>query len=112
MKMMDEMDRNVKLRSESLGFKVAQVCLAIWGLFESWQTLSAGGQNGFNILPAMLLVVLVCVQSFSEMIMKRRMISGDDEYKEPNKFLRIVVAAVVIAAVVISIGSFVILQQN
>ena len=112
MKKMDEMDRSIKLRSESLGFKAAKVCLAIWGLYESWQTFAAGGQNGFNILPAMILVVVVCVQGFSEMFMKRKMTSGDDEYKEPNKFLRIVVAAVVIASVVISVGSFIILQLN
>ena len=112
MKKMDEMDRYLRLRSESLGFKAAKVCLAAWGLYECWQTFSAGGQDGFNILPAMILIVAVCVQGFSEIVMKRKMTSGDDEYKEPNKLLRIAVAAVVIAAVVISVGSYIVLQLN
>jgi hypothetical protein len=112
MKKMDEMGMSIKLRSESLGYKAAKVCLAIWGLYESWQTFSAGGQNGFNILPMAVLVVVVCIQGFSEMAMKRKMISGDDDYKESNKILQIVVAVIVIAALVISIGSFIFLRLN
>ena len=109
---MDEMDRNIKLRSESLGYKAALVSLAIWGLYESWQTLSVGGQNGFNILPMAVLVIVVCVQGFTEMAMKRKMISGDEEYKEPNKLLRVVIAILVIAAIIISISSYLVLKLN
>lgn len=110
MKKMDEMDRNIKLRAESLGYKATLICLAVWTLYESWQTFSNGGER--NILPMMILLVAVCVQSFSEMAMKRKMISGDEEYKEPNKILRIVIATIVIVAIVISIGSYLLLKFN
>jgi len=109
MKKMDEMDRNIKFRSESLGFKAAVLCLAIWTLYESWQTLSNGGTH--NILPMMVLMAALCVQGFSEMIMKRKMIAGDTEYKEPNKILWSAVAIFAIIAIVLSIGSYLILKQ-
>ena len=112
MKKMDEMDKNIKLRSESLGYKVAKVCLAIWGLYESWLTFSAGGQNEFNILPMTVLVVIVCAQGFSEMALKRKMTSGDEEYKESNKIVQTVIAVFVFTAIVVSVSSYLVLKLN
>ena len=112
MKKMDEMDRNIKLHSESLGYKAALICLALWTLCESWQTLANNGQSGYSILPMTILMAALCVQWFSEMAMKRKMISGDDEYKEPNKILRSVITIIVITAIIISIGSYLMLKLN
>ena len=108
MKKMDEMNRNIKIRSESLGYKVALMCLAIWTLYESWKMLSNGGV--LNILPMMVLMVVLCVQGFSEMSMKRKMTSGDEEYKEPNKILWSVIVIIAIVAIVLSIGSYLVLK--
>lgn len=110
MKKLDEMDKIIKLRSESLGYKAALMCLAIWTLYESWKTLSNGGAH--NILPMMVLMVASCVQGFSEMSMKRKMISGDEEYKEPNKIMRSVIAIIAIVAITLSIGSYLVLKLN
>ena len=107
---MDEMDRNIRRRSESLGYKVALICLAIWVLYESWQTLYMG--NAYRILPSAVFTLTVCVQGFSEMAMKRKMICGDEEYKEPNKILRAVIAIIVVVAITLSIGSYLLLKFN
>jgi len=112
MKIMDEMSKNIRLRSESLGYKAAVLCLAIWTMYDSWHALSHGGQNGHNILPMMFMTIAICVQSFSEMVMKRKMISGDDEYKEPNKTLRSIIAIIALSALVISVGSYLVLTIN
>ena len=105
-----KLDRHIRARSESLGYKIALVCLAIWTSYESWQTLSNGGTQ--NILPTMILILASCVQRFSEMAMKRKMISGDEEYKEPNKILRVVIAVIVVTAIIISIGAYLLLKLN
>ena len=110
MKTMDEMDRSIKRRSESLGYKAALICLAIWSLYESWKTLSTGGTH--NILPSMILTLVVCVQGFSEMLMKRNMTSGDEAYKEPNKILRAIIAIIVIVAITLAIGSYFLLKLS
>ena len=31
-------------------------------------------------------------------MIKRKMVAGDDEYKEPNKFIQIIITTIVIAA--------------
>ena len=102
MKKMDEMDRNIRLRSEELGYKIAVLALAIWTLYESWQAFF----NNHQIvnLPMYILLLILCVQKFSEMAMKRKMIAGDEEYREPNKLVWSIIAIVAIIAIVISIG--------
>ena len=112
MKKKDEMSSNIRLRSESLGYRAVVMCLAIWAVCESCKTLANGGQNGHNVLPMFFLTVAISVQGFSEMAMKRKMISGDDEYKEPNKILRSIIAIIVLSALVISVGSYLILKLN
>lgn len=104
MKKMDEMDRNIKLRSESLGFKVAVLALAIWTLYELWNKLFGSGGN--NILPSTIMIVVLCVQWLSEMAMKRKMVAGDEEYKEPNRFLWVTILSVAVLAVILSVGVY------
>ena len=50
----------------------------------------------YSPLPALILCLAVCVQGFSQMAMRRRMVAGDEEYREPNKLLRAAVAAIVV----------------
>lgn len=38
------------------------------------------------------------------------MVAGDEEYKEPNKLAQTVIAAVVIVAVTLSIGTYFVLK--
>lgn len=108
MKKMDELDRNIRLHSEELGFKAAVLALALWTLYESWQTLFLDGK--YHPLPALILVLTLAIQSFSEMLIKRKMIAGDVEYSEPNKFLWSMIAMLAVLAVVISFGSYFILK--
>ncbi len=110
MKKMDEMDRNIRLRSEEFGFKTAVFALAIWTLYESWEYLFNSGS--YNSLPTLILLVTLCVQGFSEMVMKRKMISDDEEYKEPNRILWRIIAVIATIAILISIGSYLLISTN
>lgn len=108
MRKMDEMDRNIQLRSEELGYRVAVLALCAWTLFNSWQTLANGAKH--EPLPSLILCLAVCVQSFSQIMMKQKMIAGDEEYQEPNKPLGTVLAIIAIVAVVLSIGTYLVLK--
>jgi len=110
MKKIDEMDRHIILRAEALGYKTALLCLAGWTLYESWGTLAGSGTEPMNILPMLILMAVSCVRLFSEMLMKRKMVFGDEEYKAPNKILRGAVAVIVIVAIVLWIGSFLLMK--
>lgn len=105
---MDEMDRNIHLRSEEWGYKSALFALGIWTLFNCWQTLKNGVK--YHPLPGLILCFAVCIQGFSQYALKQKMIAGDDEYKEPNKFLWFLFAAIILSAIIIFIGTFFIMK--
>ena len=54
MKKMDEMDRNIRLRSEELGFKAAVFVLAVWVLIECWRNFSGDGIS--NSIPMLCVI--------------------------------------------------------
>lgn len=104
MKKMDEMDRNLQLHSEEWGYRAALLSLSAWTLFSCWQALMHDGE--YSPLPSLILCFAVCVQGFSQMAMKRKMVAGDEEYREPNKLLRTAIAAIVAVVLILSIGTY------
>ncbi len=105
MKKMDEMSKHIRLRSEEYGFKFMLLALSIWTLVECCFALSTGQR--FNILPTLILTGGLAVQGFCEIIMKRKMISGDDEYQEPNHVLAGIVLSVAVVAIIVSVGFYI-----
>lgn len=108
MKKLDEMDRTIQLRAQEIAYRVTLVIMSVWTLYNCWQTLANGAP--FQPLPGLIVCLSVCVQSFSQMAMKRKMTAGDEEYHEPNKLLWVVLAALAIAAIVLSVGTFFLLR--
>ena len=104
MKKMDEMDRNIQLHAEEWGYGAALLSLSAWTLFNCWQTLLYGLE--YSPLPSLILCFAVCVQGFSQLAMKRKMIAGDEEYREPNKLLRTIIASIVAAVLIMSVGTY------
>lgn len=104
MKKMDEMDRNIQLRSEEWGYRVALLMLCGWTLFNSWQTLAYGAKH--NPLPPLILCAAVSVQSFVQLGLKQKMVEGDEEYRQPNLLLRTIIFTIVAAAVILSAGTY------
>lgn len=105
---MDEMDRNIQLRSEEWGYRSASLALAAWTLFNCWQTLMNG--TAYHPLPGLVLCFAACVQGFSQLAMKQKMIAGDEEYKEPNKLLWTIIISVIAAAIIVSTGTYFVMR--
>lgn len=104
MKKLDEMDRNIQLRSEEISYKLTMLILSVWTLYGCWQTLSNGTK--YRPLPGLIVCFAVCVQGFLQMAMKRRMIAGDEEYHEPNKIMWAIIGVIAVAAILLSIGTY------
>ena len=105
MKKMDEMDRNIRLRSEEWGFRAMLLALIVWVLYNCWQTLTKGAP--YQPVPTLIMCLGVCVQSFSYMGIKRKMISGDEEYHEPNRLLQTILAALFISVLILAVGTYI-----
>ena len=99
---MDEMEKSIRTKSQSLGYKFAVLLLATWTLVNLVLYVAAG--RAHDMLPVLIAVLLA--QGFSEESMKRRMVEGDDEYHEPNRTVRIVVGALGVALVTFFAGFF------
>ena len=109
MKKLDEMDRNIQLRSEEIGYRVTILLLSVWTIYNCMQTLVNGAK--YNALPGLIVCAAVTVQGFAQAAIKRKMIDGDEEYHEPNKFLWTIVGAVVIAAIILLLGTFFLMKM-
>lgn len=83
MKKMDEMDRNIRMRSESWGYRVAILFLWIWLMYSLYKSKVYGAK--IEIFPWMILSISSFVQLVSETVMKLKMVAGDEEYKEDRK---------------------------
>ncbi len=104
MKKLDEMDRNIQLRSEEIGYKVTLLILSIWTFYDCWQVLANNAK--YSPFPGLIVCLAVCIQGFSQMAMKRKMIVDDEEYHEPNKIVWAIVGAIAIVAILLSIGTY------
>ena len=103
MKKMDEMERNIQLRSESLGYKAVLLALCAWTLWSSGQAWFNSGT--YQPWPSILLGLAVCVQGFSQVALKHRMIAGDEEYHEPHRLLGMSITAFVIFVLILALGA-------
>ena len=104
MKKMDEMDRDIQLRSEEWGYKTALLGLCAWTGFNIYQSITKGIE--LEMLPCLILCLSISVQGFAQTAIKRNMIAGDEEYKEPNKLVQGVILMVVILIVVLALGVY------
>lgn len=99
---MDEMDRNILLRSESLAYKFAVIALSLWVIFSSYKSLA--NDFKYNPLPVLILCLTISVQNFSRIYIKNKMVDRDEEYGKTNKFMEILVLTLSILAIIIFIG--------
>lgn len=109
MKRMDEMDRNIQLHSEEWGYRAILLSLSAWTLFNCWQTLMYDVEH--DPLPSLILCFAVSVQAFSQIAMKQKMVAGDEEYREPNKFVRAVITTFVFVVIILSLGIYFLIRE-
>lgn len=108
-KRMDEMDRQIQLLSEERGYRAIVLALALWVLYNCWQTFFRG--EAYAPLPALILCLGGSVQSFSQVAMNQKMVEGDAEYQAPNRLARTILLTVVITAILLSVGAYFVIRN-
>ena len=58
-------------------------------------------------MPMLIMCLGVSVQYFSYMGIKQKMISGDEEYHEPNRLLQTILAALFISVLILAVGTYI-----
>ena len=100
---MDEMERYILFRSQRNAYFFLVAALAVWSFYESWQVYAR--HTRLNLLPCLLLVGAVLVQSFSQLAMTRRAVQGDEDSCETGPLAKLVVLACALACVAASAGA-------
>lgn len=107
MKKMDEMDRNIRMRSESWGYRVAMLFLWIWLVYNLYKTIIHGTR--IELLPLVIFSLSSFVQLVSEIVMKLKMVAGDKEYKEDRNsriLFEVIVGTALLIFLIIYGGAF------
>lgn len=99
---MDEMQKNIKVRSEAFAFRFVIILLAIWGLYEAYYAFN--NKLSFNMAPMIIQIIALLFQSFLSFILERRMIKGDEEYKGSNKILWNILLTIVVAIIIMIVS--------
>jgi Mn2+/Fe2+ NRAMP family transporter len=103
---MDEMGKDISIKAQRNALIYVLLVLVIWSFYESFKVYTQ--HTSLNSAPSFLLVTTSFVLILSQLVLKKRAIKGDDEYKDTTPILKIIVVGVIIAAIIISIGAWIV----
>lgn len=106
---MDEMEKDIALKAQRNALIYALLALAIWSLYESFKVYTR--HTSLNSVPSFLLVTTSFVLILSQIVLQKRVVKGDDEYKDTTPLLKIIVVGVIVVAIIISIGAWLIFYR-
>ncbi|HQL34958.1 MAG TPA: hypothetical protein PLG67_00025 [Bacillota bacterium] len=105
---MDEMEKNIALKAQRNALIYVLLALVVWSFYESFKAYSQ--HTPINSVPSFLLVTTSLVQVFSQLVLQKRVVKDDDEYKDDNPLLKIIIAGAIISAIIVSIGALLIVS--
>jgi len=99
---MDEMERAIALKAQRNALVYVFVALFLWTMWESVSFYLY--RTNLDLLPCFLLVTTSLVQSFSQLILQKRAVTSDEEYRDPNPLWKTLAAALAVAAIIATVG--------
>jgi len=105
------MERSIKLKSQSFAYRITTILLGAWALYEIYLVLFTSAQQ-LNLMPVIVLTVANNVKYFSELVLKRKMVLDDEEYKESNKIVRAIITILTILIIIASVVAFIFINRN
>ena len=104
----DEMERAILSQAQRNAYLFLVLALSVWSIYESCQVYLH--HSRLNLLPCLLLVGAVLVQSFSQLILTRRAVKDNEDSYETGPLVKIVVLACVLACAAAGIAAAVVLM--
>ena len=93
----DEMEQHILLKAQRISYLFLVAALVIWSFYESGQVYRHHGS--LNLLPCLLLVAALIIQTLSQLILTHRAVKDSEETYETGPFIKIVTWVCVIAGV-------------
>ncbi len=105
---MDEMEKDIALKAQRNALIYVLLVLVTWSFYESFKVYTQ--HTPLNSAPSFLLVTTSLVLILSQLVLQKRVVKGDDEYKDTTPILKIIVVGIIVAAIIISIGAWIVLS--
>ena len=93
----DEMERSILFRAQRNSYLFLVLSLTVWTFYESGRVYLH--HTRLNLVPCLLLVVSVLIQSFSQLVLTRNAVKDDEDSCETGPLARMVVLACAAAGV-------------
>lgn len=103
---MDEMEKDISLKAQRNALIYILLVLAIWSFYESFKVYTQ--HTSLCLVPSFLLITTSFVLILSQLVLQKRAVKGDDEYKDTAPILKTIAVGVIIAAIIISIGAWIV----
>ena len=99
----DEMEQAILFRAQRNAYFFLAAALFIWSVYESCQVYLH--HTRLNLLPCLLLVGAVGVQGFTQAILTRRAVQGDEDSWETGPLLRLIVLVCAAVGVLVTVAA-------
>lgn len=103
----DEMERYILFRAQRNAYLFLVAALVVWSFYESYQVYTR--HSRLNLIPCLLLAVAALIQTFSQLILTRRAVQGDEDSFETGPLVKTVVLVCAVVGVIVTIGAAVVL---
>lgn len=98
---MDEMEQNIMFKAQRNAFVFLEVALVIWAFYESYKVYAY--HTRLNILPSMLALCGMMIQSWSQIILTHNAVKGDDESSKESPLFKTIFICIIVAVVTLII---------
>lgn len=102
----DEMEKSIQLKSIRFAWIYTLLFLIAWSLYESYKVYRFN--EPLNSTPSFLLISQNLVLIFSQLFFRERMVDVEGE-ENKSSFGKIVMVTVIVAAIIVALGSFILL---
>lgn len=107
---MDEMEKDIALKSQRNALIYVILTLFIWTMYESYKVYTF--HTSINLAPCFVLVTTTLVQTFSQLILQRRAVQGDEEYGTLTPLFKFLIIAIVTGGIIASLGAWLLISRS
>ena len=103
----DEMERTILFKSQRNAYLFLVFALIAWTFFESYRVYAY--HDPLNSFPCLLLAAAALIQAFSQLILTRNAVKGDEDSFETGPLFRIIILSCTAAGIIATIATAILL---
>ena len=103
----DEMEQQILFKAQRNAYLFLVFALIAWTFFESYRVYAY--HEPLNPFPCLLLAAAALIQAFSQLILTRNAVKGDEDSFETGPLFRIIILSCTVAGIIATIATAILL---